>query len=66
MHFEYLKNRSLLFNTEIIPQTQFGFCEDHFTIHQIHRLTDVICNSLKKKEYCSAVFLYTAQAFDAV
>jgi len=36
------------------------------TIHQIHRLTDSIANSLEKKEYCTAVLLNVAQAFDKV
>ncbi|KAF0718979.1 Uncharacterized protein FWK35_00025419 [Aphis craccivora] len=53
-------------NASVIPQTQFGFRERHSTIHQIQRLTDCISNSLEKKEYCSAVLLDIAQAFDKV
>lgn len=53
-------------NVSTIPQTQFGFRKGHSTIHQIHRLTDSIANSLEKKEYCSAVLLDVAQAFDKV
>jgi hypothetical protein len=53
-------------NVSAIPQTQFGFRERHSTIHQIHRLTDCISNSLEKKEYCTAVLFDIAQAFDKV
>ena len=53
-------------NASIVPQTQFGFRKGHSTIHQIHRLTDSIANSIERKEYCSAVLLDVAQAFDKV
>lgn len=52
--------------TKIIPNTQFGFRHKHSTIHQLHKVTDTISSSLKKKHYCAAVFLDVAQAFDRV
>jgi hypothetical protein len=62
-----LKRISLFLNdVSAIPQTQFGFRERHSTIHQIHRLTDCISNSLEKKEYCTAALLDIAQAFDRI
>ena len=50
----------------ILPNTQFGFRNSHSTIHQLHRVVDVISTSLEKKLYCSCVFLDVAQAFDRV
>lgn len=51
---------------KIIPDTQFGFKPNHSTIHQLHRLVDIIISSsLAKKHYCAAVFLDVAQAFDS-
>jgi len=51
---------------KLIPDTQFGFREQHSTIHQIHRLADTIAFFLEKKLYTSALFLDVAQAFDKV
>lgn len=50
----------------LIPQHQFGFREKHSTIEQVHRITDVIENTLENKKVCSGVFLDVAQAFDKV
>lgn len=51
---------------DIIPNIQFGFRLKHFTIHQIHRLTDFIASALEKKRYSTAIFLDIEQAFDRV
>ncbi|KAL4090171.1 hypothetical protein QTP88_025070 [Uroleucon formosanum] len=53
-------------NSETIPNTQFGFRNQHSTIHQINRSTDSIASALEKKQYCTAAFLDVAQAFDRV
>jgi hypothetical protein len=50
----------------IIPNTQFGFKNKHSTLHQVHRITDIISSSLETKNHCEAVFLDVAQAFDRV
>jgi len=50
----------------ITPDHQFGFRESHSTIHQIHRLVDLISTSLKKKLYCSTIMLDVEQAFDRI
>jgi len=50
----------------LIPNEQFGFRENHSTIHQIHRLADSISCSLENKQYTSAVFIDVSQAFDKV
>lgn len=50
----------------LIPSHQFGFREEHSTIDQVHRITDIIEISLEEKKICSAVFLDVAQAFDKV
>ena len=51
---------------QLVPSHQFGFRNNHSTIDQIHRITDVIEKSLEHKKVCSAVFLDIAQAFDRV
>lgn len=48
----------------IIPNSQFGFRCAHSTIQQVHRVVDAISYSLKKKLYCTIVFLDVSQAFD--
>lgn len=50
----------------IIPTTQFGFRNNHSALHQTHRIVDEIATSLETKQYCSAVFLDIAEAFDRV
>jgi len=55
-----------IITNNILPNTQFGFRNSHSTIHQLHRVVDVISTSLKKKLYCSCIFLDVAQAFDRV
>ncbi|KAL4090786.1 hypothetical protein QTP88_025561 [Uroleucon formosanum] len=55
-----------IITNNIFPNTQFGFRNSHSTIHQLHRVVDVISTSLEKKLYCSCIFLDVAQAFDRV
>jgi hypothetical protein len=49
-----------------VPRHQFGFRKIHSTMDRVHRITDIIKNSLENKGVCSAVFLDIAQAFDRV
>jgi len=49
-----------------IPSHQFGFRKGHSTIHQCHRLTDIILKAFEDRKYCRAVFLGVSQAFDKV
>lgn len=49
-----------------IPDFQFGFRNNHSTIEQIHRLTNLIENTFENQEYCEAAFLDVSQAFDKV
>jgi hypothetical protein len=51
---------------DIIPMHQFGFREKQSTIEQVHRLTDVIENTLEEKKVCATIFLEVKQAFDKV
>lgn len=53
-------------NKKIIPNHQFGFRNQHSTIDQVHRITNVIEKALEEKKVCSAIFLDVAQAFDKV
>jgi hypothetical protein len=50
----------------LIPSHQFGFRENHSTIDQVHRITNIIEKSLEERKVCSAIFLDVAQAFDKV
>jgi hypothetical protein len=43
---------------------QSGFREKHSTIEQVHRLTDVIGNTLEEKKVCATIFLNVKEAFD--
>jgi len=38
----------------------------HSTIHQVHRLTDLISTALENKENCFGLFIGIAQAFNRV
>jgi hypothetical protein len=51
---------------EVIPSTQFGFQQNHSTVHQLHRITDFLASSLERKHYASGVFFDVSQAFDRV
>lgn len=53
-------------NQNLIPDHQFGFRKQHSTIEQVHRITNVIKDTLEEKKFCSAVFLDVKQAFDKV
>ncbi|KAL4085174.1 hypothetical protein QTP88_027466 [Uroleucon formosanum] len=46
-----------------LPDNQFGFRNNHSTIHQVHRIVDKISYSLEKKLICTGAFLDVAQAF---
>ena len=50
----------------LMPNHQFGFRSKHSTIDQVHRITNVIEQTLEEKKVCSAIFLDVAQAFDKV
>lgn len=56
----------VLTTKNIIPEHQFGFRVNHSTIEQINRVTTKIRNTFEKNEYCNAIFLDVAQAFDKV
>lgn len=51
---------------EMLPSHQFGFRKHHGTIEQVYRISEVIRQTLKGKEYCSAPFLDVSQVFDKV
>lgn len=50
----------------LIPGHQFGFRREHGTIEQVNRITDRIRRTFEDRDYCSAIFLDVAQAFDKV
>ncbi|KAL4143116.1 hypothetical protein QTP88_005482 [Uroleucon formosanum] len=58
--------RPILKFHKIIPNTQFGFRENHSTTHQIYRIVDKIASSFETKNFCPGVFLDVSQAFDRV
>jgi hypothetical protein len=51
---------------KLIPDHQFGFRNQHSTIDQVHRITNVIESALEENGVCSAIFLDVKQAFDKV
>jgi hypothetical protein len=53
-------------DTNFIPDHQFGFQTQHSTSDQVHRITNIIEQSLVGKKVCSTLFLDVAQAFDKV
>lgn len=53
-------------DANILPNSQFGFRNSHFTVHQVHRLVDKISYALEEKLYCTGTFLDNSQAFDRV
>jgi hypothetical protein len=58
--------KPILDEKQIIPTYQFGFRNNHSTIHQVHRITTLIEKTLEEKQVCSSIFLDVAQAFDKV
>jgi hypothetical protein len=60
------KLRPIIETHKVIPNAQFSFRAHHSTIQQVHRLVDKISSSFENKNYCPAVFLDVAQAFDRV
>ncbi len=61
-----IRLNSFLASENTIPSHQFGFREKHGTIEQVNRITSEIRTAFELKEYCAAVFLDVAQAFDRV
>lgn len=56
----------LIEDKQLLPTHQFGFRAKHSTIEQVHRITNIIEDTLENKMICSAVFLDVAKAFDKV
>lgn len=61
-----IKLKSFISSHDIIPAHQFGFREGHSTLQQVNRLTNEIRRTFENREYCCAIFLDVAQAFDKV
>ena len=57
---------SILDARHTIPQHQFGFCRQHSTLDQVHRITAIIEHALEEKQVCATMFLDVAQVFDKV
>ncbi|KAL7291223.1 hypothetical protein TKK_0014836 [Trichogramma kaykai] len=58
--------KPILQEKKLIPGHQFGFRENHSTIEQVNRIVAIIRRAFERKQYCSAIFLDVAQAFDKV
>lgn len=50
----------------MIPNHQFGFRGSHSTVEQIHRVIEIVEDTLEERKVCSSVFLDVSQAFDKV
>jgi hypothetical protein len=57
-------------NNRLIPNLQLGFRQRHSTVEQTHRIVQkikrMINETVENKQYCSAAFLDSSQAFDKV
>jgi hypothetical protein len=59
-----LKRLKPILDEKFIPTHQFGFRNNHSTIDQVHRITNLIEKTLEEKQVCSSTFLDVAQAVD--
>ena len=50
----------------LIPDQQFGFRKEHGTIEQVHSVVNCISKAIDENEFCTAIFVDMAQAFDKV
>jgi hypothetical protein len=55
-----------IISNNILPNTQFGFCNSYSMIHKALRVVDATSTFLEKKLYCSSVFFIVSQAFNCV
>ena len=58
--------KPLIEERNLIPLHQFGFRTQHSTIDQVHRIIELIEDTLEEGKVCSGIFLDVAQAFDKV
>jgi hypothetical protein len=56
----------MLEENRILPNHQFGFRQKHCTTEQVHTITEIIRETLEKKQYCPAAFLDITKAFGKV
>ena len=52
----------VIHETNVVPDHQFGFRKKHSTTEQVHRIVNIIRQTLEEKKYCSSVFLDVKQA----
>ena len=57
------RSTPIIVSKRIIPEHQYGSRKGHGTVEQVHRVVNCINKTFDKKEYCTAVFLYTSQAY---
>lgn len=58
--------KQIIGERNLIPSHQFGFRENHSTIEQVHRITNMVEEAVEEKKICTTIFLDVAQAFDKV
>lgn len=51
---------------KLLPDTQFGFRQQHSCPQQLHRVVDEILDTYEQKQVCLGLFLDTEKAFDKV
>ena len=64
--FEKMHLRSIIEKKNLIPNHQFALQNEHSTIDQVHRITNIFEKTLEEKRTCSTIFLDVARAFDKV
>ena len=57
---------SFIREQKILYELQFGFRENHSTLHALLELTDQIYSNLDKNKFCVGVFLDLSKAFDTI
>lgn len=61
----YRRRKTIIDEGQTVPDYQFDI-RNKLLVDQVHRITEVIEESLEKKKICSVVFLDVAQEFDKV
>jgi len=56
-----IRLKPIIDSSNLIPDHQFGFPNNHPTIEQVHRITNVIEKELEEKKVCSTIFLDVAR-----
>ena len=57
---------SIIEESSLIPDHQFGFRKGHGTIEQVHRVVNCINKAIDENKFCTAIFLNISEAFEVL